>query len=503
MMPSVIDLLAAAAPLVLALGLLALGRVVWAAPSALVLALVLVPIAFPLPVGDLLGAVRGGVPTVIEVAGLLWAGILLARVLEAVGAQSAMAQFLARYGVTPTRTVLLVVLGLAPFAEAVTGFGVGAVIALPVLLGLGLSPLRAASIALLGLNLVPWGAMAVGTLVAADLGGVPVDDLGLVSVAWNVPVSLTAAIVAVILAHGRAPRGRDWVEILLTTGLQHGLLLGASASVGTVPAAAVACLLLLTVLVLRARVLDGVVGGPGAVLRPALLAGVVLLVGLVLSRVLIGRTGAPGEALSVAERVISSPVTWMLVAAAVIWWVRPWGAAGAVLARPSGRRVAASAWALWVPVTITTVGFLLLGVVMAGTGMSTALAEAAVQALGVGYLVVGPLLSGLGGFLTGSNAGSASMFAASAAEAADGLRIDPLQVLAVQSVTASALAAASPARVALVIGMLAASRSSGSADDAEHLARAVPTSRAVTRRVLTGAGTASLVVAVVGLAVLG
>lgn len=477
-----LSVLAAGLPVLVALGLLAARRVAWAAPAALVTAAVLIPLRFPTPLADLVDVLAGGLPTLVEVAGLLGAGLVLARVLDAVGAQAAMAEHLTRSGVTPTRTVLLVVLALTPFTEAVTGFGVGAVIAVPVLLGLGLPRLRAAAVALLGLNLVPWGGMAVGTLVAADLGAVPVDRLGLVSVPWNVPVSLAAAVVAVALLRRGVPRGRDWLEVLGTVALQHGLLLAAVLTVGTVPAAAVSSTVLLALLVLRGRLLDGVTGTPPRALRPALVAGAVLLLGLVASRALTGRLGAPDADPGPLALVLSSPVPWMLAAAAISWWggrrVRDPGNP------PDGRVVLRTAGRLWAPVAATTLGFLVLGLLMSGTGMSATLAEAATRHLGVGYLLVGPLLSALGGYLTGSNAGSASMFAPSAAGAAPGLGVPAEQVLATQGVTASALAAASPARVALVVAAVGEPEAAGR----------------VTRLVLAGAGTASLGVALAALA---
>lgn len=471
-------------PILVALLALLRWRPAPAALLALGAAVVLVPVAFPMPWAELGAGVLSGVPTLVEVAGILAGGLLLARVLDAVGAQEAMASWLTRCGVTPVRTVLLVTLGLTPFAEAVTGFGVGAVIAVPILLRLGLGPARAAVVALLGLHLVPWGGMAVGTLVAADLGGVGVNELGLASVALNAPVALVAAGAAVlVLRSGRLSR-RDVPEIVLTVLAQHGLVLLMQVLLGTVLAGASATALLLVVLVLRARWADGADVRPDVAMRRAFLAYAVLLGGLVLTRALTGRlVGSDGGATGgVAVDVLTSPATWMLAAAVVGWLTRD--RAG----RPeaNGIAVVASAVRAWVPVAVTTLGFLLLGLVMATAGMSADLASAAAEHLGLGYLVVGPVLAALGGYLTGSNAGSASMFAGSASAAAANLGSSSVAVLAAQGVAASALTAASPARVALVV---AAAGAGGRAS----------TGAPVTRPVLVTTGAATVLVALLSL----
>lgn len=64
------------------------------------------------------------------------------------------------------------------FVESAIGFGVGVIIAAAGLIRLGLSGPAAAVLSLFSQILVPWGAMAVGTGIGADLLGVPVEALG-------------------------------------------------------------------------------------------------------------------------------------------------------------------------------------------------------------------------------------------------------------------------------------------------------------------------------------
>ena len=77
---------------------------------------------------------------------------------------------------------------LAPFAEAVTGFGVGYIIALAALRRLGLGGLPALLLGLYSQSLVPWGALATGTTVGATLAGLTPNQLGLSSALLQMPI---------------------------------------------------------------------------------------------------------------------------------------------------------------------------------------------------------------------------------------------------------------------------------------------------------------------------
>jgi lactate permease len=70
------------------------------------------------------------------------------------------------------RRVFAACLLIGPFTESANGFGVGQVATVVLLRGLAVPPLHMALLALFSQILVPWGAMANGTLVGAHLAGV-------------------------------------------------------------------------------------------------------------------------------------------------------------------------------------------------------------------------------------------------------------------------------------------------------------------------------------------
>ena len=190
----------AALPVVVACGALA-GRVSATRAAALALAAcaLLVPLAFPLPPARLADVLLGWMPTLIEVVLILAGGITLARLLEACGAQARIAAWLASIVASPTAAVLLVVHGVVPFAESVTGFGVGVMVGVPLLLHLGRDPLRAAVLAMLGLVAVPWGSLGPGTLIAARMNDLDLTALGVACAVVNGVVFLVSGVAAVIL----------------------------------------------------------------------------------------------------------------------------------------------------------------------------------------------------------------------------------------------------------------------------------------------------------------
>lgn len=197
MHPDALSLTVAAAPIVLVLLLLVLRMPsLWAGAAGLAAALVGAAIAFPVS-GTAAGETVVSLgPLVAEVAIILLGGVGLAEGMARSGAQDRIAAWLsaAETGADRTVMLLLLVYGMTPFMESVTGFGLGVVITAPLLIRLGLTPVKAVVSGLLGLVLVPWGSLGPGTLVAAQLGGVstssPICDLGFEMVERDLGVAI-------------------------------------------------------------------------------------------------------------------------------------------------------------------------------------------------------------------------------------------------------------------------------------------------------------------------
>ena len=75
--------------------------------------------------------------------------------------------------------------------------------AAPLFIALGYQPAQAAVIALLGQCAVPWGALAIGTVIGSDLSGVPIERLGELAAFIGFPFILICGAAAVTVAGQR------------------------------------------------------------------------------------------------------------------------------------------------------------------------------------------------------------------------------------------------------------------------------------------------------------
>lgn len=436
--------LLAATPILVAVIVLVLGRpATWAAAAALLTACAAALLAFRTPAPELAATAADYAPLVLEVLLILLFGMILARLLEATGAMALLSRWLQGASTSVPAGTALVVFGVVPFAESVTGFGIGITVGIPILRRLGHGLSQAALLGLLGLIAVPWGALGPGTAVAASLAGLGLDELG-VATAWvnAIPVAVVVIAVSVLSGAGRDPRAA--VPALAAGAVLWAGVLGANMLVGTPPAGVLGALAVIAVLLGSAHLRGARLRGS----RRTVLAAVpylVLTCGLLAAQALAGLVGA------VWLDVLASPPVWLLVACLV-----------AVPAAPGpvdGPAVVARAARAWVPVGVATGAFMVLGWLMTATGMSTAIG-AALAVLGN---APGPLLLALGGIVAGSNTGANAMFAGTVASMAESTGASTLGLVAAGNAAAAFSNIATPPRVALAVQVGAGDEALGAA----------------------------------------
>ncbi|MEG0114733.1 MAG: L-lactate permease [Comamonas sp.] len=415
--------------------LLAGWRSLYAALVGVVAAFLAIAMAFAQPASIWVAAGIHWAPVLLEVVLIVGGGLLLSEVLRQSGAQKALADWLLVRAGSGTGAVLLVVHGITPFAESVTGFGVGVTIGIPLLAHFGLPARKVALIGLLGLCAVPWGSMGPGTLVAATMADLPFKDLGQASALVSmIPFAITGMVAAGLAS---AP-GR--LSLALLQGLLSGLLLTAAVALmnavaGTAPAGALGALVVVGFHLLRMR-RPQQAQPLHSLGRRALAAYVLLLGGVLVAGVLVRVLGLPG-----LWHGLASPGMWLLLAAGFF--------ARGLPERESLQRV----WRSWAQVAPVTALFITLGVLMAVSGMAAQLAHALAQS-GPLYLLAAPFVGALGGFVTGSNTGANAMFAATQAEIARALNAPLLPFMAVHNVSASLLLMASPGKVEMAVQLV-------------------------------------------------
>jgi lactate permease len=419
----------------------------FAAAASLATGLVLLTV-FPAPPSALLRSETVAFGTGTEVVLIILGGILLYEVISLAGAHELLGEWIAGLTADPARFILLMVLGVIPFAESVTGFGVGVIIALPLLRRMGFPPVRAAILALLGLIAIPWGALGPGTLVASRLTGVPLQTLGVNSAVLSLPVFLVAGFGALATGVGVRTAAHKIGELFVVAASLWAGIWGANRVAGTPIAGVLGSLAGIGMVLFMIRIKEGRLPAPDRRLLRGGLPYALLASLLLLSRLAGTLWFNPGSSgrLAALHAVVLSPATWLFATCAATPFLLTGHAGGS----PGALRLAVKRW--W-PVAGATLGFLLLGALMTSAGMAAVLAQAAAR-LGRGYLALAPWIGGLGGFITGSNAGGNAMFATAQAEAARHLGYPVERVVAVQNVSASLLSMASAPRIALALSLL-------------------------------------------------
>jgi lactate permease len=387
-----------------------------------------------------------------QVIAIIATGIFFHRCQQARGAAAAGAALEA----TPRRLWSVCFL-IAPFAESVTGFGVGYMIALAALQRLGLRGLPALLLGLYSQSLVPWGALAIGTTVGATLAGLTPNQLGLGSALLQVPMHALYLLLYWRFAREagvRVPLLQKLDDIVWTIALL--ALVWLANRFGDVEIAGAAPTALLAALRFwRDERPDG------ARVRAAL------------------RTNAPYVALTLAlcaTRLVpplrdflkplwafrpydNQPAFAPLYAPG--FWLLSIGLVVIVLARASlAKIVAETAKSAWRSCAVTLV-FVLMAELYVGSGMAQQIAEAMRAAVGRGAAVAVPLFAGVGGFLTGGGSAANAMLMPMVTALARALALDPAWIATVQNSVCTNLTMLSPIRISMGAAILSLVASDG------------------------------------------
>lgn len=445
------EVLLALSPILLTLVLLLTRLPAWVAPAAgTAVAVLLALTAFGVAPGDLGGAIGAGVPTLLEILAIIAGGITLSRVMEYSGGHARLAAWLSAGNGPTIATALLMVHGVIPFLETVTGFGVSLIVGVPLLLGLGYTAFRSALISILALTIGPWGSMAPGTLMGARLFGLDFREIGVTAAVFNLPACLVAGVATVLLLRGArgmrvdagAARTLPWLGVAVLSGVaQWALILGANLVVGTAPAGAVATFVLTVawLLVIRGgRLLPG----PGRDVVPYL----TLMAGTVLGTTVKGAFGLEGTA-----ALVGTPALWAFVAVGVGVWLLH-------LDDAARRRVPREAGKLWVGTAIPNALYVAFGLILSAGGVSQALAGA-LSGMGESYLVAMPFLGAFAGFITASNTGAMALIGPLQMDTGAALGVPPPWSNGLHNAAAGWGIVAGPARIQVAHGMAAGAQS--------------------------------------------
>ncbi len=340
---------------------------------------------------------------------------------------------------------------LAPFAEAVTGFGVGYIIALAALRRLGLGGLSALLLGLYSQSLVPWGALATGTTVGATLAGLTPNQLGLASAVLQVPIHVFYLLLYWRFAReaGIAVPPAQKLDDAIWTALLLLLIWLMNYYADAEIAAAAPCAFLLALRFWRDERPDL------ARLKRAVADNapyVALTVALCATR-LVPPLRDFLKPLWALKPYDNQPAFAPLYAPG--FWLLSIGIVVVFRARASLAKVAVeTAKGAWRSCAVT-LAFVVMAELYVGSGMAQQIAEALRAVAGRGAALSVPLFAGTGGFLTGGGSAGNAMLMPMVTALARAIAVDPAWVAAVQNSVCTNLTMLSPIRVTMGLAILA------------------------------------------------
>lgn len=408
----------------------------------------------------LLASVKGLLLSLIVIYVLVF-GLFLYNILREGRAMHVFSHLLARYAQTPVQQALLISAALGPFLEATTGFGIGIVMAAPLYLALGFEAPKAAILSLLTQSAVPWGALAVGTILNAELSNVSLKALGLGSAIFTIPLYLIYTISVICVAGGWRAVWKNAFTILFVWASLSVSTWAANAYVSPPLAGVLAGFVTASLLLIYFRISSSrinptiqqtattseetmdlplwksvlpygflIVFSLAANLWPALYQW--------LHDVLVWRV----PSFQFQLEFLYSPGFALLLAAVI-------GMMTFRLSWAQIRNCACRTLQQVYPVAMSTIGFVAMSTVMQQARMTDFFSHNLALWVGSGFLLVSPLIGGLGGLITGSNSAANAMFASFQSSMAHELHQSPLLYAISQNVAASNLTMESPSRIAL------------------------------------------------------
>lgn len=384
---------------------------------------------------------------------VLFFGIFLYHLIQRVGGIQSIASFISERISDRVVQVLVLVVGLSPLIESTSGFGVAFMMVAPIFTALGFTPMKAALLGLVSLLAVPWGALATGTIIGAELGELSLERFGFGTAIVSIPVFAYFIIIAVWIVGGKEAVKRKWKQIGVIFFAFTSSILFCNYFISVELAGVLSSLLVIILGFVMTKK-----GGKGGehisgtdkekvikVFSPYIILTILIFMTRVISpfqEILQRYAVIDLPKFSYKLALLYSPGFWLLITCI----------AAIVIFRLKKEEVFVSfkkTVAQWIPFMITTSCFVGISEVMGAAGMITAISDTLGSLFGKGFLVISVLIGALGGFLTGSTASSNAMFIKLQVQTAGLTGLSADLVAFSQNAGASHTTMASPSRVML------------------------------------------------------
>lgn len=401
--------------------------------------------------GEILHASFHGVLIAFIAAYVLFFGIFLFHLMEHTGGIQTIADFIAGSTSNKVLQVLILIAGLSPLIESTSGFGVAFMMVAPIFAAIGFSKMKAVLLGLVSLIAVPWGALATGTIIGAELGGLSLEEFGFGTAIMNIPIFAYFILLAVLIAGGWGAAKMYWKQILIVYTVFTGSILFFNYFISVELAGILSSLAVIVTGLIMTRA-----DGKQAMEQPARRRMLKVFSPYIILTVLIffTRLDTPLQtfletyavirlpAYSYELALLYSPGFWLLITCIIsIFTFRiSWKDVLQLLHKTVKQ---------WVPFLISTSCFVAISQLMTASGMVSVISDTAGTVFGQSFLIVSALIGAMGGFLTGSTTSSNAMFINLQLQTAGQVGLPSDLVAYSQNTSASIATMASPARVML------------------------------------------------------
>ncbi|PEB52854.1 lactate permease [Bacillus pseudomycoides] len=414
---------------------------------------------FRLGIGETVHAtIKGGLICFI-VGYVLFFGIFLFHLMNKMGYINQVARFMEQVTHDRLLQMLLMCFGICPLIESVSGFGIGFMVAAPIFLSLGYKPFQAVLLSFIGLLASSWGAMATGTIIGSQLINMSLTNLGSSTALLSIPIFAYFVILSLHVVGGWQAVKKKWkegfgffllfsVSIYLSNTYVSVELAGILSSIVTITYG-------FLIIKMTARQGKEFLSEHAATVeREVSIMKIIspylfLTVCILLSRLIpslhdILRSYAVLDLKSYSYKLelLYSPGFWLGITClfTILFFRIP----SSIIKESISQTIKQ-----WIPFAITTTMFIAISELMGAAGMHTLLAEAAGQTFGTLFVFVAPFIGGVGGFLTGSNAGSNAMFIKLQMQTAQNVGLPWQYVTTLQNTASSVATIACPSRITL------------------------------------------------------
>ncbi|MFB9762709.1 L-lactate permease [Ectobacillus funiculus] len=415
---------------------------------------------FQLHMGEILHATAKGALICFIVAYVLFFGIFLFHLMNQIGLIQSIASFVSDTTNDRMMQTLLICFGICPLIESASGFGIGFMVAAPIFLSLGYPPFQAALLSFIGLLASSWGALATGTIIGSQLVNIPLSVIGSSTAILSTPIFAYMMITSLYIVGGWRAVQEKWLELLGFFLLFSLSIFLFSKYVSVELAGILSPLMTIAFGFIRIKAsaakrkvtysqsaasLSGENRSIIKILSPYLFLTVCILLSRLIpnvSHTLQSTFILDLPSYSYKLALLYSPGFWLGLTCmfTIMLFHVPFSIV---------KQSLCSTVRQWIPFAVTTTMFISISEIMGVSGMHQLLAQTAGDAFGKMFMIVTPFIGAIGGFLTGSNAGSNAMFIKLQVQTAQHVGLSWQSISISQNASSSISTIACPSRITL------------------------------------------------------